>query len=176
KLGEVVGGGKLETCRHTPAPRKSARRLELEALEDRLTPSFGLFFHPYAPIAVNPQPLPPGGSIEFTPQPIFSQIVDSLPAETTEMPLNLQGSSIQASTDPIVTLVSYQLSGQVQETQGPSPVAGDLSAISANWNLNGMVSETVFNLGSTIPLWTMHGNVNLTGKLDGTVRHSSTST
>src|SRR5262245_57320071 len=40
--------------------RKASYRPQLEPLEDRLTPS-GLVFFPIAHVAVNPQPLPPGG-------------------------------------------------------------------------------------------------------------------
>src|SRR5712692_11908469 len=46
-------------------PRPSCR-LQLEPLEDRLTPS-GLDFVPIAHVAVNPQPLPPSALVEFDP-------------------------------------------------------------------------------------------------------------
>ena len=109
--------------------KKLRARLQVETLEDRLTPS-GLNFMPIVHVEVNPQPLPPLALVAFDPLPDFS----SLPVGSTVEHKHIAGAkfdnvmvgSAAAGAAPMTMSVEtfYSLDVSVTETViPPSPFA-----------------------------------------------------
>src|SRR5260370_126256 len=135
-----------------PAQRSRARRscrLQVEPLEDRLTPS-GLDFFPVAHVAVNPQPLPPSAIVEFDPLPTFRKaggeqikIAGVLSKEITIPPATAGTAGQTWSLE-----VFYDLTANETVTiMPPDPFSGQES-LSATYSLAGAMNE-VFALMAT---------------------------
>jgi hypothetical protein len=99
----------------TPPARKITSRrscrLQLEPLEDRLTPSLSLNFIPIAHVAVNPQPLPPGEGTAINVPAVY---LEEMPLVTNPIP----GVSMQH--DHIVGFLSKQITLPASTAGTPS--------------------------------------------------------
>jgi hypothetical protein len=116
----------------------------MELLEPRLTPA-RLDFVPIPVVAVNPQPLPPSGFVEFDP-PLQ---VSSIPAttQTTSSPILVQGhlsESGQIMNPATATVptswsvdVWYALAGQASETLVPPGPQTQESTLNASYQMSG---------------------------------------
>src|SRR5262249_5954330 len=98
--------------RLTPPARKITRRrscrLQLEPLEDRLTPSLSLKFIPIAHVAVNPQPLPPGNNH------VPAVYLQEMPPVTSPVP------GVSTQHDHIVGFLSKQITLPASTAGTPS--------------------------------------------------------
>jgi hypothetical protein len=106
----LQGGSRQRKRRPLPPRRTAVRqtcRLELEPLEDRLTPCFHSCTFPIAHVVVNPQPLPPSVAIE----------IDSMP----NLPALTAGTSSQQ--EHIAGFLSKQITFQpaASTTSAPDP-------------------------------------------------------
>ncbi|HMF19565.1 MAG TPA: hypothetical protein VKE98_20325 [Gemmataceae bacterium] len=120
-------GGSRQRKRRPPPRRTPVRRtcrLQLEPLEDRLTP-VSLNFFPIGPVAVNPQPLPP-----LPVPPSVAIELDSMP----NLPARTAGTSMQQ--EHIVGFLSKQITFQ----PAASTTASDPWFLHVSYSLN--VSET----------------------------------
>jgi hypothetical protein len=165
---------------------KSCFRPQLEKLEDRLTPA-GLNFIPVAHVAVNPQPLPPGGGAEITFPGVY---LEEVPLVTNPIP------GVSSQTENLVGVLSKQIAIQPGATDRgnpgpwfleafynltvndtvtvtpPDPASGQ-EGVSASFSMTGALSEILIPPGPAImPTTFLNGTMTETGTLDGALSPS----
>jgi hypothetical protein len=162
--------------------RQTLRRPQLEALEDRLNPSFSLNFFPIAHVAVNPQPLPP-----FPQPPSVAIEIMSMPnlpalsagtstqeghvAGVLSKQIALQPGAPTTSAAPANYLLElvYNLNAGVTQTAVPPSSFAD-GSVRDTINLAGTFAATLAPVAPTAgATWVLHGNLTENGTLTGEI-------
>src|SRR5262249_44000732 len=133
----------------SPSSRRSCR-LQVEALEDRLTPSLSLSFFPIAHVSVNPQPLPPGSGNEVMFPGVY---LEEVPLVGTPVP------GVTTEHETLTGVLSKQVLLQTDPSASPSLWSLELfysEKVSATENF---VPPSAFNAGSFAATFSMTGSV-----------------
>jgi hypothetical protein len=150
-------------------PRPSCR-LQLEPLEDRLTPSVD--FIPITHVALNPTPLPPILLVDFNAQPSFghegsdSWVQHVVGAEFQTLNL-LAPIGATSSAQPWTLETIYSMVASGTENLVP-PGALNAGSYSATFNLAGTVTEILAPVNPTTgATWVFNGTISQQGSISG---------
>jgi hypothetical protein len=167
-----------------PAQKKprGSFRPELEALEDRLTPSFMQFtpiahvaFNGTGGIAFNGTPLPPSVGVEFDPLKNFTFATAGVGTEQDQITGFLSKQiGMPGVAGPCWLLQAfYSLNATVTETDvlpNALTAPGGVGIISDNFSLTGTETVSLIPVAPTTgPTWLFHGTVTENGNFNGGV-------
>jgi len=141
--------------------------LRVETLECRLTPAVDMFFTPRAVVAVNPQPLPPIAYVQFDPEVVPTERQTPGPC-SSETAVHFQGQLTEV-TDPIYMQFTYFCDGSIRGNVIP-PGPGSAGSIIASYQVEGMITGTVFVHGSTnVSSWQITATFTFNGTLSAMI-------
>ncbi len=143
-------------------------RLNVELLEDRLTPAH-VSFAPVAVFSVNPAPLPPVALVQFAPLVQLPSVPPPLSGSTLPIPVQIQGTSTQTLSSPVSTTptwslsLSYALQGSVTEGLTPAATLNPPGFI-AHFSLAGQITETLYKTSPAVSSgWHITANISENG-------------
>jgi hypothetical protein len=141
------------------------RSLVVETLESRLTPTVNVLFNPRALIALNPQPLPPGGPVQFDPQVLVRE--ERIGAQSSESAFHLHGQFTEGVRSDVVQ-ATYDLFGTIQQNWIP-PGPDTHGRVGVRFEWLGNVTEVFTPPEPIIPSWTVTETIVAGGTLSGAV-------
>jgi hypothetical protein len=177
-------------CPKTRTNRNASSLLQLEPLEDRLTPSLSLNFIAIAHVAVNPQPLPPGNGTSINVPAVYLEemplVTNAIPGVSTQhdhivgflskqitIPASTAGTPAQTATIE----ATYNLTlNEIMTVTRADPFSGQ-EGVTASYDLAGTIAESLQLQGQgqqppgpgATPVFFLNGSMTETGTLVGSL-------